>query len=108
MPCVDITLKDGKHLRMLVGLGEVNSVLDSAVAKDLGLPINPVSTPDSPGAIDPGRESSVLDGVRLGEASLGDIPVVVVDIASSIERSNSFHKQTEYSGTQHSMIVCWK
>jgi hypothetical protein len=84
-PCVDITLKDGKHLRMLVGLGEANSVLDSAMAKELGLAVNPVSTPDSTGAADPGRESSVLNGVRLGEASLGDISVVVADIASSMK-----------------------
>lgn len=85
MPCVDITLKDGKHLRMLVGLGEANSILDSAVAKDLGLPINPVSTPESTGAPGAGRENSILNGVRLGKASLGDIPVVVADIASSMK-----------------------
>jgi hypothetical protein len=37
LPCVDGTLASGKHLKMLIDTGDVNSVLDTHVAKELGL-----------------------------------------------------------------------
>jgi hypothetical protein len=86
LPCVDIALKNGKHLRMLVDLGDENSIVDSAVAKDLGLAVEPASVTDRSGKAIPGYGSATLEGARLGDASLGNIPVLVVNIASAIKK----------------------
>ncbi len=85
MPCVDIALKNGKHLRMLVDLGDANSTVDSAVAKELGLAADPVAAAD--GQQNSGDRVSVLEGARLGDASLGDIKVRVADMASSFQKN---------------------
>ena len=41
LPCVEVTLASGKHLRLLVDTGNVNSILDTEVAKGLGLAVAP-------------------------------------------------------------------
>lgn len=72
LPCTDIELKGGKHLRMLIELGDGDTIVDSAVAKNLGLAVGP--------------ESAVLEGARIGSASLGDIQVQLEDLASKIQK----------------------
>lgn len=84
LPCVDITIPDGKHLRMLIDTGNVNSMLDAAVAKAIGLELTPVSGSD--GKPIPGYRRSVLTEARLGDASLGDVKVLVADIASYVKK----------------------
>jgi hypothetical protein len=83
LPCVDVTLGSGKHLRLLVDTGNVNSVIDTEVAKGLGLAVVPAK--DADGKPLAGYGISVLAGVKLGDASLGDVKIVVMDIASDVK-----------------------
>ena len=84
LPCVDVAIHGGKHLRMLIDTGNVNSTLDAAVAKVLGLELTPVNGGD--GKPIPGYQRSVLSEVTLGDASLGEVKVLVMDIASYIKK----------------------
>lgn len=84
LPCVEVTLATGKHLHLLVDTGNVNSVLDTAVAKDLGLAVTPVNGRD--GKPLPGYGRSLLPGVQLGDASLGDLKILVMDLAADVKR----------------------
>jgi hypothetical protein len=84
LPCVEVTLKSGQHIRLLIDTGNVNSVLDTAVAKEAGLVLTPVNGRDGKPVAGYGR--TVLAGVKLGDASLGDIKVLVLDLASDVKR----------------------
>ena len=79
LPCVDVTLASGKHLKMLIDTGDVNSVLDTKVAKDLGLEVLPVK--DADGKEMPGYGKAVLHGLKVGDAVLGEVKVLVMDLA---------------------------
>jgi hypothetical protein len=83
-PCVDVVLASGKHLRLLVDTGNVNSLIDTAVAREMGLALTPVNGAD--GKPRPGYSRSALAGIKLGDASLGDVKVLVLDLASYIKR----------------------
>jgi hypothetical protein len=83
-PCVEVVLASGKHLRLLVDTGNVNSLIDGAVAKEMGLTLAPVNGAD--GKPLTGYSRSTLAGIKLGDASLGDIKVLVMDLASYIKR----------------------
>jgi len=80
LPCVDVTLAGGKHLTMLIDTGDVNSVLDMKVAKDLGLEVLPVKGVD--GKDIPGYGKAVLNGLKVGDAGLGDLKVLVMDLST--------------------------
>jgi len=84
LPCVEVTLASGKHYRMLIDTGNVNSLLDTAVAQQSGFAISPVNGAD--GKPLTGYGLTVLTGVKLGDASLGDLKVLVLDLASHIKR----------------------
>lgn len=84
LPCVDIVTDQGKHLRMLIDAGDVSSVLDTAVAKDMGLTTTPVNGAD--GKPVPGYAKTELTGIMVGDASLGNVKVLVMDIATDIKR----------------------
>ena len=75
LPCVDVALASGKHLKMLIDTGDVNSVLDTHVAKELGLEVLPVK--DGDGKDVPGYGKTVLRGSQVGDAGLGDRKSVV-------------------------------
>jgi Aspartyl protease len=79
LPCADVTVNGGKRLRLLIDLGDEESVLDSAAAKALGLTLTPVEGKD-------GYNKSTLPGAHLGEVSLGDIPVVVTDVSTWVSK----------------------
>ena len=79
LPCVDVALASGKHLKMLIDTGDVNSVLDTHVAKELGLEVLPVK--DGDGKDVPGYGKTVLRGLQVGDAGLGDLKVLVMDLA---------------------------
>lgn len=72
LPCVDVALQNGKHLRMLVGLGDGSTVVDEAAAKNAGL-----------GSAD---GTVTLAGATLGNASLGDIQAQTADLAAKVEK----------------------
>ncbi len=84
LPCVDVTLASGKHLRMLIDTGNVNSMLDAAVAKDLGLSLEPVMGQD--GKPFPGYSKAILKGANVGNGALGDLKVLVADIGEYIKK----------------------
>jgi hypothetical protein len=84
LPCVDATLAGGKHLKMLIDTGDVNSVLDTHVAKDLGLEVSPVK--DADGNAIPGYGKAVLHGLKMGDAALGDVKVLVMDLAGYMSK----------------------
>lgn len=86
LPCADVTLANGKHVRMLIDLGDQYSILDSAVAKELGLAVTPI---DSNGSEKYGK--ATLTDARLGDASLGNVPVLVTDM-SSMEKKDQMPK----------------
>lgn len=46
LPCVEVTLANGKYLRLAVDTGNVNSVLDTEVAKQAGLSQCPIFRKD--------------------------------------------------------------
>lgn len=83
LPCVEATLSSGKHLRLLVDTGNADSVIDTEVAKQIGLPTTAVAGSD--GKPIAGLSRSTLNHVTLGEASLGDVQALVMDIAGYIK-----------------------
>lgn len=86
MSCVDVALKNGKHLRMLIDTGDARSIVDAATAKDLGLTVTPTDVTGKDGQAISGFGSATLEGASLGHASLGDIPVLVSDLASHVQK----------------------
>jgi hypothetical protein len=82
MPCIDITGAGGKHLKMLIDTGNVNSVLDSTVAQAAGISLKPVNGPD--GKPYPGYATGTITNVRIGDAPLGDIHMLVMALQPSI------------------------
>lgn len=84
LPCVDIVIANGKHLRMLVDTGNVDSVLDAAVAKDMGLAITPINGAD--GKPVAGYSRAALADAKLGDASLGNVSVLVMDLATYVKQ----------------------
>jgi predicted aspartyl protease len=83
LPCVDATLASGKHLRLLIDTGNVNSALDITVATEAGLAVTAVNRSDGKPA---GYGRSVMTGVKLGEGSLGDVRVLVLGLAEYVKR----------------------
>jgi hypothetical protein len=84
LPCVEIVTSEGKHLRMLIDSGDSQSILDTAVAKAIGLTTTPVNGAD--GKPVEGYSQAQLNGVALGDAALGNVKVLVVDIATYIKQ----------------------
>ena len=84
LPCVDVSTASGKHLHLLIDTGNVASVLDKAVAKDLGLETSPVIGSD--GKPVAAYTRALLPGVKIGDASLGDLRILVMDLSDDIKR----------------------
>lgn len=84
LPCIDATLQSGKKIRLLIDTGNVNSVVDSTVAKEIGLAVDPILSRD--GKPLTGYGSSVLKGLKIGDSGFGDLKVVVMDLAADIKR----------------------
>jgi hypothetical protein len=84
LPCVDVTVGDQTHLKMLVDTGNEASMLDKAKAEALGLELKPVNGPD--GKPYPGYSLATLKNVRVGGTALGELKLVVVDLQPSIKK----------------------
>jgi hypothetical protein len=84
LPCVDVTVAGGKHLKMLIDTGNVNSVLDRTIAEGMGITLQPVKGPD--GKPYPGYASGTIPNIRVGDVALGDIKMLVVNLKSSIDK----------------------
>ena len=79
LPCVDVVLASGKHLKMLIDTGDASSVLDAKVAKELGIDVLPVKGAD--GKDIPNYARAALAGAKLGDAGLGDVKVLMMDLS---------------------------
>jgi hypothetical protein len=76
LPCVEITTANGKHLKMLVDTGNASSVLVLSKADELGLEVKPYVGAD--GKPNPDYSVTKIEGASLGDASLGDLKMLVV------------------------------
>lgn len=84
LPCIEVTLAGGNHLRLLIDTGNVASVLDKAVAKGMGLETTPVIGSDGKPVAAYSR--AILPGVKIGNAELGDVRILVMDLSDDIRR----------------------
>jgi Aspartyl protease len=84
LPCVNITVGNGKPMKMLVDTGNAYSMIDVATAKDLGLELKPVTGPD--GKPYPNYQLGTLKDVKLGSAKLDDVQVLVTDLHHAMEK----------------------
>jgi hypothetical protein len=84
LPCIELHIAGGKILTMLIDTGNVNSVLETSKATQLGLNLSPVTGAD--GKPVPGYSAATLTSVYAGDAPLGDIKVLVMDINADIDK----------------------
>jgi hypothetical protein len=84
LPCVDVTAGAGLHVRMLIDTGNARSILDRAVAQRLGLKLEPFVGRD--GKVHPEYATATLAGVKIGGGALGDLPVLVIDLAADVKK----------------------
>lgn len=84
LPCVDATVAGGKHLKMLLDTGNANSVLDRTIAEGMGISLQPVNGPD--GKPYPGYASGTVGDLRIGDATLGDLEMLVVKLKPGIDK----------------------
>jgi Aspartyl protease len=83
LPCVDVVVA-GKHLKMLLDTGNANSVLDRSVAEGMGIHLQPVNGPD--GKPYPGYASGTISDARIGDAALGNVEMLVVNLKPGIDK----------------------
>ena len=83
LPCVDVTASDA-HFKLLIDTGDARSLLDLAAAMRLKLQLTPILGTD--GKPRPNRWSATLKDLRIGDLSLGDINVMVLDLQPSLRK----------------------
>lgn len=81
MACVQARTADGAELRLFIDTGGVRGSLDRGRLAALNIPIEPVIGPD--GKPHPTVARTVIRGLSLGQAKLGDVPLIAYDIAGS-------------------------
>jgi hypothetical protein len=80
-PAVDVSVPNYPPFKMVVDTGNETSILDITTAVDMGLDLKALAPAEGkPGAA---RYSAVMKDVHVGEAALGDLPVVVMDLRQS-------------------------
>ena len=84
LPCVSLTLTNGKQLRMLIDTGDAQSVLDSGVARELGLAVEPVK--DEAGKVIPQYGKTTVSGAKIGDGVLGEVKLLVMDLSEMIQK----------------------
>lgn len=84
LPCIELTVGNYPNLKMLLDSKRHTSVLDVTTAVDLGLDLKPMVGAD--GKACAGCYSAVIGDVRIGEISIGDLQVKVVDLRTSVKQ----------------------
>ena len=85
LPCVDMTLANGRQLRMLIDTGDAQSILDAGVAKALGLTVEPVT--DADGKVIPRYAKTTVTGAKIGDGALGEMKMLVMDLAGPMKKN---------------------
>ncbi len=78
LPCVEATIAGGKHIRMLIDTGDVQSILAEQAATAAGLELKDVNGAD--GKPVAGFQKTKLTGLKIGDVGLDDLMVLVVDL----------------------------
>jgi hypothetical protein len=86
LPAVALAAKGALHLTFLVDTGNTNSIIDLAKAKELGLPVRPLMGPDGK-PYEHYFKSKLLD-VQVGNISLGDVVVLVLDLQTDMAKGS--------------------
>lgn len=86
LPCMEVTVAGGTPLKLLIDTGNTHSLLDEAKAKELGLELQPINGPD--GKPYPGYWFATLKDVKAGDASLGELKVLVADLKPSLAKGD--------------------
>lgn len=86
LPCMEVTVDSGTRLKLLIDTGNTHSLLDEAKAKALGLELQPINGPD--GKPYPGYWFATLKAVKAGDASLGELKVLVADLRPSLAKGD--------------------
>lgn len=84
LPCLDVRVGADAHVKMLIDTGNAVSVLDRAVAQRLGLKLEPYVGRD--GKVHPEYAKATLAGVKIGSRALGEVVVLVMDLAADISK----------------------
>lgn len=86
LPCVDVSVRSGAHFKMLIDTGDQRSILDKGTAQKLGLELKPFVGRD--GKVHPEYSTVTLPDVRIGERSLGDVTVLIMDLAADVKKGD--------------------
>ncbi len=78
LPCVEATIAGGRHIRLLIDTGDVQSILAESAASAAGLELKDVNGAD--GKPVAGFHQAKLTGLKIGETGLADLPVLVADL----------------------------
>jgi len=86
LPCMDIHFAGGNSIRMLMDTGNSSSLLDKAKAEQLGLKLDPAIGRD--GKPVAGYVVATLKDCYAGDAPLGDLKVLVLDLKADIAKGS--------------------
>jgi len=86
LPCMDIHFAGGNSIRMLMDTGNSTSLLDKTKALQLGLKLEPAIGGD--GKPVPGYVVATLKDCHIGDAPLGDLKVLVLDLKADIAKGS--------------------
>ena len=79
-PCVETRIGDGKSLKMVIDTGNVDSVVDSAVAEAAGLK----ATAELPAGAPAGMFRTTIGSVRVGTVKLSNVPALSMALGEMI------------------------
>jgi hypothetical protein len=81
-PCIDAQIGEGKAVRLGIDTGNVNSVVDTHVSEAAGLKAIGTMPPGAP----EGMFHSQIEEVKIGGASLKNLPVLVMGLGAMISQ----------------------
>ncbi len=103
LPCISVQSAGGGPLTMLIDTGNSTSLLDLAKVKTFGPAIDLEPVKDSTGKPVPGYFRAMLKDVRIGQAAIGDLEFLAIDMGKAIDqghfpRSNGTIAYTAFQG----------
>ena len=86
LPCIDLQLPGGQHLKMLIDTGNANSTLDASKAKEIGIEVKAIVGAD--GKPNPTYSIGTLKNIHASDASLGDLKMLVLNLGPDIAKGS--------------------